>query len=198
MPVDRRELRRKLFNLAAQQGGYFTAAQAKGFGYSYQAQAHHVEAGNWERNDRGIFRLVEWVPDVHDDLARWTLWSKGRAVVSHETAMSVHGFGEFESAHVHLTVPPGFSMSDDALTLHFDHLSKDDAIEHRGFRVTSVLRSLIDVAAIGVDTDQLARAIQDARSAGATTLRQLRTRSEAVDAKAALRIERAIQELEAT
>src|SRR5687768_13109558 len=130
MPVDRRELRRKLFDLAGQQGGYFTAAQAKDVGYSYQAQAHHVDAGNWERSDRGLFRLVEWVPDMHDDLARWTLWSKGRGVVSHDTAMNVHGFGEFESACIHLTVPPGFSMRDDALALHFTRLPENDVVEH--------------------------------------------------------------------
>ncbi len=86
MAVDRRDLRRRLFNLAAEQGGYFTAAQAKRVGYSYQAQAHHVSAGNWIRIDRGLFRIAEWIPDLHDDLARWTLWSKGRGVVSHETA----------------------------------------------------------------------------------------------------------------
>src|SRR5664279_4751118 len=104
MPVDRRDLRRRLFRVAAEQAGYFSAAQAKAIGYSYQAQAHHVGAGNWLRVDRGLFRLTEWVADVHDDLARWALWSKGRAVASHETALAVHGIGEFESARVHLTV----------------------------------------------------------------------------------------------
>jgi hypothetical protein len=37
MPADRRDLRRQLFALAATQGGYFTAAQARQIGYSYQA-----------------------------------------------------------------------------------------------------------------------------------------------------------------
>ena len=115
MPSDRRDLRRRLFNLATQQGGYFTAAQAKSIGYSYQAQAHHVGAGNWHRIDRGLFRLAEWVPELHDDLIRWTLRTKDRAVVSHETALAVHGVGELESPRVHLTVPPGYSMSDAAL-----------------------------------------------------------------------------------
>ena len=54
MPVDRRDLRRRLFHVAAQQGGYFTAAQAKSVGYSYQAQAYHVAASNWNRVDRGF------------------------------------------------------------------------------------------------------------------------------------------------
>ena len=79
MVSDRRELRRRLFQTAAEQGGYFTAAQARELGYSYQAQAHNVSAANWLRVDRGIFRLADWVTGLHDDLARWSLWSHGRA-----------------------------------------------------------------------------------------------------------------------
>lgn len=196
MPVDRRDLRRRLFNLAAQQGGYFSAAQAKSLGYSYQAQAHHVSAGNWHRIDRGLFHLAEWVPELHDDLRRWTVWSKGRAVVSHETALSVHGVGEFESARVHLSVPPRFSMADDAVVLHHANLPDGDVVQHTGFRVTTAARTLVDVAATRPDEDQLARAIADAVDAGLTTLRQLRSRAEAVDATGALHIERAITKVD--
>jgi predicted transcriptional regulator of viral defense system len=196
VPVDRRDLRRRLFNLAAQHGGYFTAAQAKSVGYSYQAQAHHVAAGNWHRIDRGLFRLAEWVPELHDDLIRWTLWSKDRAVISHETGLAVHGIGEFESPRVHLTVPSGFSMRDDAVVLHHADLADGDVAEQAGFRTTTVLRSLVDVAAAGADEDQLARAIKEATDAGHLTLRHLRARSEQVDLRGALRIERAIQRLE--
>lgn len=197
MLTDRRDLRRRLFNLASQQGGYFTAAQAKSIGYSYQAQAHHVGAGNWHRVDRGLFRLAEWVPELHDDLIRWTLWSKNRAVISHETALAVHGIGEFESRRVHLTVPPGYSMRDDAVILHHADLPVEDIVQQAGFRTTTLLRAIIDVAAAGADEDQLARAIQEGRDGGLLTLRRLRTQAEAVDLKAALRIERAIQQIEA-
>ena len=124
----------------------------------------------------GIFRLAEWVPDLHDQLSRWALRSKGRGVVSHESALAVHGIGEFESARVHLTVPAQFSMRDPAITLHFADLAPDDIVDHSGYRVTTVLRSLIDVAT-GADEDQLARAIQESVSAGHLTLRQLRARA---------------------
>lgn len=196
MPVNRRDLRRRLFELAAQQSGYFTAAQAKSLGYSHQAQAHHVRAGNWWRVDRGLFRLVEWVPGVHDELARWTLWSRERAIVSHESAMAVHGIGEFESRYVHLTVPPGFTMRDDAVALHYAELPTDDVSQRSGYRVTTPLRTLIDVAANATDEDQLARAIDDARRAGLVTTRRLRSRAETLDPRAALYIERAIQQAE--
>ena len=192
MPVDRRDLRRQLFALAANQGGYFTAAQAKATGYSYQAQAHHVNAGNWRRIDRGLFRLIEWIPELHDDLIRWTLWSRGRGVVSHESALAVDAIGEFEAARVHLTVPVGFSMRDPAVVLHHTDLGDDEIHQRRGFRTTSATRSLIDVASFA-DEDQLARAIQEARDRGLVTSRQLRERAEALDPRAALHVERALQ-----
>lgn len=193
MAIDRRDLRRRLFNLGAEQAGYFTAAQARKLGYSYQAQAHHVSAGNWLRIDRGLFRLAEWIPDVNDDLARWTLWSGGGGVVSHETALAAHGIGEFESPKVHLTVPPGFRKRDEAVTLHHAELPKEDIVQRVGFRVTTPIRSIIDVAALSPDEDQLARSIEDARQSGLLTIRSLRSRSEILDARAALNIERAIQ-----
>jgi predicted transcriptional regulator of viral defense system len=189
--ADRRDLRRRLFALAADQGGYFTASQAKETGYSYQAQAYHVGAGNWLRIDRGLFRLTEWIPARNDDLIRWALWSKGRAVVSHESALAVHGIGEFEASRVHLTVPTAFSMRRSPVVLHHAELPDDDVEGDAGFKVTTLVRSLVDVAAMA-DEDQLARAIDEARGAGRLTVRQLRMRAEAVDARAALHVERAI------
>ena len=197
MVTDRRDLRRRLFALAADQSGHFTAAQAKGLGYSYPAQAHHVKAGNWLRIDRGLFRLSEWLPDVNDDLVRWTLWSKHRAVVSHETALSVYRVGEYESPRIHLTVPRGFRMRDEALVLHQAELSEEDVLDRPGFRLTTLTRSLVDVAAQSGDEAQLARAIEEALAEGSFTLRQLRTRAEAVDPLAALRIERALRQMDA-
>lgn len=149
-------------------------------------------AENWIRVDRGIFRLADWVPGIHDELARWYLWSKERAVVSHDTALGVYEVGEFESRRIHLTVRPGFRMRDDALILHTADLPAEDVEIRPGYRVTKLARSLIDVAAEHPDEDQLARAIGEALARGTVTRRQLRTRAEAVDPLAALRVERAL------
>ena len=192
MREDRRDRRRRLFALASEQAGYFTAAQAKALGYSYQAQAHHVGAVNWLRVHRGLFRLAEWIPDIHDDLARWTLWSRNRGVVSNETALAVHGIGEFESPRVHFTVPASFTMRDDAVVLHRAELPPTDVIERIGFRVTTPVRSIVDIAATVPDDEQLGRAIADAVQAGLLSLRTLRSRADAVDVRAALQIERAL------
>jgi predicted transcriptional regulator of viral defense system len=192
MAVDRTDLRRSLFRLATEQAGYFSAAQARELGYSYQAQAHHVEAGNWVRIERGVFRLTDWVTGVHDEFAMWTLWSRGKAVVSHESALAVHGIGEFEAARVHLTVPRNFRMTYPALALHRHELPETDSEQRVGFRITTPLRTIIDVASQSPDEEQLGRAIEEAANAGLFGMRSLRSRAEVVDVGAALRIERAL------
>lgn len=197
MPVqDRTDLRRRLLALAARQSGYFTAAQALDLGYSYPAQRYHAQRGNWLRVDRGIYRLPEWPTGPRDDLVRWSLWSRGRAVVSHETAMSVHELGDVDPARVHLTVPQNFRQKDPAVVIHRAEVPGSDVEEHSGFRVTTPLRSLLDVATGDLDLDQLARAIEEALARGMLTRRVIRDRADEFGAKAALRIERALQEVE--
>ena len=83
-------------------------------------------------------------------------------------------------------------------TLNFEVLSARDVVEMAGFTVTTPVRSLIDVAATASDEEQLARAIQDAFSRSMTTPKQLRSRSETIDMRAALLIERALVMLENT
>lgn len=112
--------------------------------------------------------------------------------MSHETALGVHGVGEFESPRIHLTVPPGFRMRDEALTLHAAELPQEDVEARPGFRLTTLTRSLIDIAGGHIDEDQLVRALDEALGRGTVTRRHLRARAEAVDPMAALRIERAL------
>lgn len=58
-------------------------------------------------------------------------------MVSHESALSVHGIGEFASARIHLTVPPSFKLRDPAVTVHEAELPAVDVVQRTGFRVTT-------------------------------------------------------------
>lgn len=197
MPAqDRTDLRRRLLAIAGRQSGYFTAAQALDAGYSYPAQGYHAKRGNWLRVDRGIYRFPEWPTGPREDLVRWSLWSRDRAVVSHETALSVHELGDVDPAHVHVTVPPNFRQKNPGVVIDRADLAPRDIEEHEGFRVTTPLRSLLDVAAGELDLDQLGQAIAEALARGMTTRRALLDRADEFGANAALRIERALQGVE--
>jgi predicted transcriptional regulator of viral defense system len=192
---DRRELRRRLVAVASAQSGYFSAAQALRAGYSYQAQKQNADRGNWLKVGRGVFRLPEWPAGRREDLVRLALWSHGRAVVSHESALSVHELGDVNPARIHLTVPPGFRQRVPAgVVLHRAELPAADVREQEGFRVTTPLRSLLDAAAGDLDLDLLAGAIEDALEQGLLTRTALLARADQLGPKAALRVERALRQ----
>jgi predicted transcriptional regulator of viral defense system len=193
VPVDRQDLRRRLAALAGTQSGYFSAAQALALGYSYQAQKFHADHGNWVRVERGLFRLPEWPIGPHDDLVRWSLWARDRAVVSHDTALAVHGFGEANPATVHLTVPPNFRSAAAGVVLHRAALDERDVWEHEGFRVTSPLRTLLDVASSNLDLDQVASAVADASAADPTLERALVHRAQELGPRARRRLDEALR-----
>lgn len=189
---DRTDLRHRLAQLARQQAGYFTAAQALALGHSYASQHYHVERGNWTRVDRGVFRLRDWPVTAHEDLVRWSLWAGGDAVVSHDSALALYDLGDSNPARVHLTVPKGFRKQGPGVELHRGELDADDVRDAEGFRVTVPLRSLIDAAASDMDGDQLGTAIDQAVRRGLVTASALRRRADAHGARAALRVERAL------
>ncbi len=196
MKRDRRDLHRQLAALVATQSGYFTAKQALEIGYSYQAQKYHADSGNWQRTDRGIYRLPEWPVGQYEDLVRWSLWARGKAVVSHLTALTVYDLGDANPPLVHLTVPYNFRASAPGVRLHRAEVPDEDIRQHSGFRITTPLRSLLDVAAANSDIDQLATTIGDALREGLMTRRQLLTKVDGFGSKAALGIERALRQLE--
>ncbi len=192
MRRDPLDLRRALTHIARLQAGYFTAAQALEVGYSYPSQRYHTQRGDWLRVDRGIYRLPDWPSTQHEDLVRWTLWSRGRGVVSHETALAVHELGDVMPARVHLTVPPGFRSRSQAVILHTGLLDATDVERFEGFAATTPPRSILDSAGGGLEVDQLARAIRDALDRGLVTVRALRARADEFGPAAALAIERAL------
>lgn len=193
MPVrDRTDLRRRLAQLARQQSGYFTAAQARAVGHSYASQRYHVERGNWVRVDRGMFRLRDWPVGEHEDLVRWSLWAGPDAVVSHDTALSFYDLGDANPARVHLTVPKGFRRSAPGIELHSGTIGPSDVRHGEGFSVTTPIRALLDAAASDMDADQLGTAIADAARRGLVSASALRSRADGHGPRAALRIERAL------
>jgi len=167
------EARRALAQIAASQGGYFTAKQAATAGYGKRHLDYHAQTGNVERVQRGLYRLPEIPVNEHDELIRLSLWSRGRddqpqAVVSHETALGVHALGELLPGNVHLTVPRTFRKpAPKGCVLHKAKIAPADIEQCEGYAVTTPLRTIVDVA-VGqaVTQDQLNNIVRQALSTG--------------------------------
>lgn len=157
----------QLYALAETQGGYFTAADAKGLGYVYPHQNYHVKKGNWIRVDRGIFRLKHFPTAPYEDLLRWWLWSRKQAVISHESAAMVYELGDILPRKTHLTVPPGFRKRvPRSVILHRARLKEDDTERREGFPITTPLRTILDLAQEQLDPERLTLVTRDAIKKG--------------------------------
>jgi predicted transcriptional regulator of viral defense system len=154
--------------LAQEQAGYFTAKQAREAGYEYPQLVYHVSAGNFDRVEHGLYRLPSVPPGEHDELVRLSLWSRNQkdepqAVVSHQTALVLHELSELLPGEIHLTVPPRFRKpAPRGCVLHKAVLTEGDIEERAGYRVTTPLRTLLDVADGSVSLEQLAKAVEEA------------------------------------
>lgn len=170
--MERLPFRRALAAVAADQSGYFTAMQARDAGYSYQAQHYHVIAGDWIRIASGLYRLRDYPSQSREELVALTLRSRNRSgepqgTASHETALTVHEISDANPEKIHLTVPPGFrKRMPPSVTLHRGVLTPADWEERAGFRVTTPLRTLVDIASSPVSWPLLAGAVRDAIRSG--------------------------------
>lgn len=196
MRQSRHTLQGDLYAVAEGQGGYFTAAQAVAAGYRYPQQVYQRRIGAWEPIDHGLFRLRDFPPGDHEDLIRWSLWSRDRrgairATVSHETAADLYNLGDVMPARIHLTVPPGFRKpAPDGTVLHVARLAPGDIAERGGFRITTPTRTALDLAASPLAEDQFAKVLRDALRSG--LIRRKHLAEAAMTDEARRRIERAL------
>jgi len=89
-----------------QQSGYFTADQAREHGVSSQLLNHHVRQGRFERVRRGLYRIRGFPSSEHDDMReKWMAVGMDKAVLSHESALSLLDLSDNVPDKVHLLVP---------------------------------------------------------------------------------------------
>lgn len=174
--------KRNLFEIAEAQSGFFTTKQAKAAGFAEKTHAYHVQAGNWIREYRGIYRLADFPSVERPDLMLWYLWSRGRndipqGVYSHETALSLHELSDANPSRLHMTVPMSFRRNSEipsVLVLHRANVPTEDTQEMSGVRCMTPLRTIIDLVTKGkTDRTFLKQAIQEALARGLITRNHL-------------------------
>ena len=172
-----------LFKIADEQKGYFTAQQAITVGIPDSAHPYHIKAGNWIREQRGIYRLARYPVTEYENLIVWYLWSRDRSgapqgIFSHETALMLYELSDANPSKTHMTVPMTFRRfhkPPKVLVLHKTMLKKIDITERSGIKITTPLRTLLDVAtesALSLDTVE--QAVQESVDRGIVMEKEIR------------------------
>jgi len=136
----------RLEELAKVHRGFFTTLEAAASGLSRRVLSHHAASGMVERVAYGIYRLRSFPPQPFEELAVAALWAGGEAVLSHQSALVVHGLADTAPPLIHLTLPGPFGRTREGVVVHLRPLDQSERLVVDGLPVTSVERTLADVA----------------------------------------------------
>ncbi len=197
---DRSKARRaRLFELASEQGGYFTAAEAQTCGYGRALLAHHAKSGRFIRVRQGLYRFREYPTSPREDvIAAWLATGRETAVVSHESALDILGLSDVVPEVVHLTVPRAkrYRTASRGVAVHTTtrRIGKSDIVVRDGIRLTGAIRSIVDAAETGTAPEQILAATGQALDRGIATQSKLLRAAKARGGRVERLVRQVIQE----
>ncbi len=145
-----------LLELVSEHDGFLTTKLAAESGITRRTLAGMVARRRLERVSRGVYRLPHQVPGPLSSYREAILWAQSHSgpqvALSHETALVIFGLTDANPSKIHLTIPQGSRLRRQRparVAIHWARLEKGDVIEHEGLPVTSVLRTVLDLAGAG-------------------------------------------------
>jgi predicted transcriptional regulator of viral defense system len=168
----------RLFQIASEQQGYFTTAQAIEAGFQDATHPYHIKNGDWIREWRGIYRITRYPRTDDGHYVLWSLWSRNRkgirqGVYSHQTALSLFELSDIMPDKIHMTVPPSFRRHSEipgVIVLHHGKIIPREIEEREGYGVTKPIRTIVDlVMEESVSIDIIQQAYKEAKKRGLIT-----------------------------
>jgi len=167
----------ELLAIAENNDGFVTATQARLIGIKDSVLARLTQRGKLQRVARGVYRIPYFPSDRLAQDREAVLWARAdsgpeKIALSHETALAVYRISDANPSRVHITVPKTARLRRQRpkwVEIHRADLRSSDIETREGLPVTSVEKTILQIAE---DTGRvgLARgALRDARKEGYIT-----------------------------
>lgn len=160
-----------LYEVANAQAGLFAIDQAQAIGFSDQLLSKHARGGRLERLHRGIYRITRLPPHEHEEYVFAWLWSGRRGVISHESALLLHGLSDALPSRIHLTLPGAraefHTKVPETFIVHFGEVPEAERAWLGAVPLTRPARTINDVARDHGDAILVEQAIEQGIRRGA-------------------------------
>jgi predicted transcriptional regulator of viral defense system len=167
------EKERALYQIAEDQGGYFSIKQANSIGIRRNQVYRAVKQATIERAYHGVYRLALFPASQFEEIYAAVISLGDKAVVGYETALYIYGLSDIIPADIHLIMPRSSSRRRKHVKMHTTKLDDPDITFYEGFHITTVERTIVDLLSAHADPDQVRLAISQALARGMTTQEKL-------------------------
>ena len=175
-----------LWDLAAEQHGFFTATDALGAGVTRKAVDHLLARREVDRVGHGVYRFPRFPTSPADPYQLAVLWTgTAGACLSHETALEVHGVTDLLPDLIHVTVPAGRRLrraGGEAYCVHRQDLTADQVGWWEQIATVTLPTAIAQCIDWGTPTYLIRQAIDQGTRTGALLVQEtgaLTTRLEA-------------------
>jgi len=144
-PEQTRGLDAEIAALAERQFGVVGRGQLVDLGIGRRAIVRRLDAGRLHVLHPGVYAVGHRVLSIRAHWMAAALFGGPSAVLSHRSAAALWGFRNYSGAHIDIT-SPSKSRSQGSIHRHCARLPADEITSHEGIPVTTVPRTVFDLA----------------------------------------------------
>lgn len=154
----------RLREIALNQHGFVTAAQAVDDGIPKTELPKLAARGRVERITHGMYRIPQVPATPYDNLALAVLWTGAQeACLSHETALAAWDVSDVNPERIHLTIARGRRLrrsGGERYVIHRRDLNPDQRTWREGIPITDLPTTIEDCVRMGAPTYLIRQAIE--------------------------------------
>lgn len=166
----------RVLEVAVDNHGYLTVADATAAGIDPAALRKLAAAGRLEHTAHGLYRVPVLATGPHASYAEAVAWTRGRGIISHESALDLIELCDVNPPLIHITVPRDYAPRRRGGELYriWRRTIAPTAITHvDGVPVVRAADSILDCLAFGTDTHLLLQACETGHQEGFLTGEQI-------------------------
>lgn len=181
----------RLREIALDQHGFVTTAQALDEGVSHAELSTMVARGRIARSAHGVYRVSQVPETEYDQYQLAVLWTGlPEACLSHDTALEAWGITDINPDRIHASVAHHRRLrraGGERYVVHYEDLAPQQVTWWQGIRIVTVSTAILQGIASGVPTYLIRQALDRAGRTSALSVadrERLTTQLEARDGRA--------------
>ncbi len=163
----------QLYRIAEEQAGYFSLSQARELNLQRSQIYRELKRNKFERAAWGVYRFAQFPSSRFEEVHVAVLTASQDAIVGFQTALYIYDLSDIIPDEIHLILPRTSSRRRPGIRVHNVKLKQGDTTVWEGFNITTVARTIVDVAQSHHDDSQIRLAIQQTLLKGLTTKEKL-------------------------